>query len=157
MWSFTPGLTWVNKGYLTTKVSELTTKRSQSPLARSLFRVPHQDLSLFVFLPRLGSSPYTDWHVPLTFIIQDLAGGLEVSDILFRILATPRLEIFLYKTIFYFRVVCARINRPFIPQAHLHCPHCCNTIARLLGNIRPPLDLPCVCDTPYNIGNNNIV
>jgi len=32
-----------------------------------------------------------------------------------------------------------------------------NTIARLLGNIRPPLDLPCVCHTPYNIGNDNIV
>jgi len=24
---------------------------------------------------------------------------------------------------------CARINRPFLPPAHLHCPHCCNTIA----------------------------
>jgi len=27
-------------------------------------------------------------------------------------------------------VVCARINRPFIFSAHLHCPHCCDTIAR---------------------------
>ena len=35
-------------------------------------------------------------------------------------------------------VVCGRINRPFILPARLHCPHCCNTIARLLGNIRPP-------------------
>jgi len=51
----------------------------------------------------------------------------------------------------------ARINRPFIPPAHLHCPHCCNTIARLVGNIRPLLDLPFVSDTPYNIGNYNIV
>jgi len=37
------------------------------------------------------------------------------------------------------RVVCARINRPFISTAYLHCPHSCNTIARLLQNIRPPL------------------
>jgi len=35
-------------------------------------------------------------------------------------------------------VVCARINRPFILPARLHCPHGCNTIARLWGNIRPP-------------------
>jgi len=41
--------------------------------------------------------------------------------------------------------------------ARLHCPHCCNTVARLLGNIRPPLDLPLVCHTPYNISNHNIV
>jgi len=54
-------------------------------------------------------------------------------------------------------VVCARVNHHYILPARLHCPHCCNTIARLLGNIRPPLDLPLVCHTPYNIGNNNIV
>jgi len=35
-------------------------------------------------------------------------------------------------------IVCARVNRPFILPARLHCPHCCNTLARLLGNIRPP-------------------
>jgi len=42
------------------------------------------------------------------------------------------------------RLVCARTNRPFIPPAHLHWPHCCNAIARLLGNTRPPLDPPFV-------------
>jgi len=36
-----------------------------------------------------------------------------------------------------FLVVCTRINRPFVLPARLHCPHCCNTIARLLGHIRP--------------------
>ena len=36
------------------------------------------------------------------------------------------------------QVVCARINRPSIPPAHLHCPHCCTAIARLLGYTRPP-------------------
>jgi len=41
----------------------------------------------------------------------------------------------LYKILFYV-VICARINRPFILAARLHCPHCCNTIARLLRNIR---------------------
>jgi len=45
-------------------------------------------------------------------------------------------------------VVCARINRSFILPDRLHCPHGCNTIARLLGNIRPPLDLPFVCHAP---------
>jgi len=54
-------------------------------------------------------------------------------------------------------VVCARINRPFILPAHLHCPHCRNTIARLLGNIRPPLDLPFVCHTLFNIDHNDIL
>jgi len=54
-------------------------------------------------------------------------------------------------------VVCARVDRPFILPARLYCPHCCNTIVRLLGNIRPLLDLPLVCVTQYSIGNNNIV
>jgi len=54
-------------------------------------------------------------------------------------------------------VVCARINRPFLLPARLHCPHCCNTIARLLGNIRPPTRPLCVFHTPYTIGNGNIV
>jgi len=68
-----------------------------------------------------------------------------------------RVPIWPLQDILLLRVVCARINRPIIPPAHLHCPHCCNAIAQLLGNIRPPLDLPCVCHTPFNIGNNNIV
>jgi len=55
------------------------------------------------------------------------------------------------------RVVCARTNHPLIPSAHLHCPHCYSTIARLEGHIRPPLDLPFVCHTPSNIGSHNIV
>jgi len=55
-------------------------------------------------------------------------------------------------------VVCARINPSFILSARLHCPHCRNTIARLLRNVHPPpLDIPFVCHTPYNISNNNIV
>jgi len=54
-------------------------------------------------------------------------------------------------------VACARVNRPVILPARLHCPHWCNTIARLSGNIRPPLGLPLVCHTPYQIGNTNIV
>ena len=37
------------------------------------------------------------------------------------------------------RVLCAQINRPFIPSTHLHCPHCCNTVARLSSNMSPPL------------------
>jgi len=44
-------------------------------------------------------------------------------------------------------VVCTRINRACLPSAHLHCPHCCNAVARRLGNTRPSLDLHCVCHT----------
>jgi len=54
-------------------------------------------------------------------------------------------------------VVCARINHPLILPARLYCPHCCNTFARLLGNMRPSPDLPSVCHLPNNIGNNNSV
>ena len=55
------------------------------------------------------------------------------------------------------RGYCARINHPFIPHTHLHWPHCCNTIARLLGSIAHLLDPPFVWHTPYTIGNNNIL
>ena len=30
-------------------------------------------------------------------------------------------------------------------------------LSRLLGNITRSFDLPCVCHTPYNIGNGNVV
>ena len=36
------------------------------------------------------------------------------------------------------RSFCARINHSFIAHSHLHCPHYCNAIARLLRNIRRP-------------------
>jgi len=55
-----------------------------------------------------------------------------------------------------FTSCCARINHPLIAPSHLHCPHYCNTCARLLRNIRLP-GPPFVCHTPYNIGNANIV
>jgi len=35
--------------------------------------------------------------------------------------------------------------------------HTVATIARVLGNTSPPLELPRVCHTPYNIGNAIIV
>ena len=47
------------------------------------------------------------------------------------------------------RGCCAPINHPFLLRAHLHCPPWCNTIARLLGSIRPRLRRP-VC-MPYTI------
>jgi len=49
------------------------------------------------------------------------------------------------------RVLCARINRPSIPPANLHCAHCCNTIARLLGNIPPPPSTSLVCAIHHTI------
>jgi len=33
----------------------------------------------------------------------------------------------------------------------------CNTIARPMRNIRPPIDPPFLCHTPYNIGDGNLV
>jgi len=47
------------------------------------------------------------------------------------------------------RGCCARIDHPFNTPSHLHRPHYCNTTARLLRNIRPPLrTLLCM---PYTI------
>jgi len=48
-------------------------------------------------------------------------------------------------------VVCARSNRPFTPPARLHCPHCFNINARLLGNIPPPPPTPVVYDIHHTI------
>jgi len=47
------------------------------------------------------------------------------------------------------RGFCARINHPSILRAQLHCPPWCNTIARRLGSMGPPLRPP-VC-IPYTI------
>jgi len=43
----------------------------------------------------------------------------------------------------------ALVNHPVIAPLHLHCSHDCNTIARLMRNIRPPTR-PFLC-MPYNI------
>jgi len=48
------------------------------------------------------------------------------------------------------RGYCARINYPFIPPAHLHCPPWSNTIARLLDSIRLSFQPPvCMLYTIY--------
>ena len=62
----------------------------------------------------------------------------------------------LYKIFFYLEsFVHESIVLSFFPPTCIG--HCCNTIARLLGNIRPPLDLPFVRFTTYTVGHNNIV
>jgi len=66
-------------------------------------------------------------------------------------------QIDLYKIFLIFESLCTNQSSLYPPPAHLQCPHCCNTIERLLGNIRHLFDLPFVCHTPINIGNNNIV
>ena len=53
--------------------------------------------------------------------------------------------------------VCARANHPFLAPPHLHCPHDCYTIARLLRNIRSPPNHPFVCHTLYKNGIGNIL
>jgi len=50
------------------------------------------------------------------------------------------------------RVVCARINRPCIPPAHLK-----RRYLHTYWAYTTPLDLPLVCLTPYNMVYNNIV
>ena len=50
-----------------------------------------------------------------------------------------------------------RINHACVAPSHLHCPYYCNTIARLLRNIRRPTDSPFVCHTLNNIGDGKIV
>jgi len=45
---------------------------------------------------------------------------------------------------------------PLYCPLHLHCSPDCNTITRLMRNIRPQPDPPCVFHTPYKIGSGNI-
>jgi len=68
-----------------------------------------------------------------------------------------RLAVWPLQDIVLLRSFCARINHSFIAHSHLHCPHYCNAIARLLRNIRSPPDPPLVCRAHYHIGNGNIV
>jgi len=67
----------------------------------------------------------------------------------------------LYKIVLYFTALAWEsimgVHHPCIAPPHLQSLRYCKTIARLLRNIRPPSDPPCVCHVPYNIGNNNIV
>jgi len=49
------------------------------------------------------------------------------------------------------RFFCARFNHPFIAPSHLHCPHYCNAVVRLLRNIRCTPNPPFVCHIPYTI------
>jgi len=56
----------------------------------------------------------------------------------------PRPTIWPLQDIRLLRGCCARINHPFTPPAHLHCPPWCNTIAQSLNSIRLPFR-PLVC------------
>jgi len=82
------------------------------------------------------------------------AGGTSGGPALFGC----ALRLGFYKLMFY---VEAFVHESIVlcqpPPPYLHCPHYCNTITRLLRNIRRPPDLPCVCHTPYTMGNSNIV
>ena len=62
-----------------------------------------------------------------------------------------------YKTLFHFKALLWESIILLLPPHHLQSLPYCNTIARLLRNIRPPTDLAFVCRTPYNIGDGNIV
>jgi len=63
----------------------------------------------------------------------------------------------LFKIFFYFESFVHESNLlSFFPPAYI-AHTVAILLARLSRNIRSPLDLPFVCHTPYNIGNNNIV
>jgi len=56
------------------------------------------------------------------------------------LMVNPRVNpIWPLQDIVFLRGCCARIHHLFIPPAHLHCSPWCNTSARSLGSIRPPL------------------
>jgi len=63
----------------------------------------------------------------------------------------------IYKILFHFKALLWESIIRLLPPHHLQSLPYCNTIARLLRNIRPPTDAPFVCHTPYNIGDGNIV
>jgi len=63
----------------------------------------------------------------------------------------------LYIILFRFKALVVGVNHPLIAPPHLQSLPYCMTIARLLCNVRPPSAPPCVCHTPYNIADGNIV
>jgi len=65
-----------------------------------------------------------------------------------RRLAAPRV-IWPLQDIVLLRAFCAQINHPLIGPSHQHCPHYCNTIRRILRDLRRP-PRPPVC-MPYTI------
>ena len=63
----------------------------------------------------------------------------------------------LYKLLFRFKALyCVSPSSCYAPSFLQRLTYC-NTIARLLRNIRLSTDPPVVCHTPYNIGDDNIV
>ena len=83
-----------------------------------------------------------------TILVMAISWTREVTGlVLFAARALTATGLGLYKMLFWLLVVPARINRPFTISARLHCPHCCNIIARLSSKIRPPpqppLCMPC--------------
>jgi len=89
-----------------------------------------------------GEFPRYASHLTIELATRSVADGLSGLSRcgigLTRRLATQTPKDWLLQEIVLLLVVCARINRPFLFSARLHCPHFCNAIARLLGNIRPP-------------------
>ena len=72
----------------------------------------------------------------------------------FRMLGNLRLAFAIYCFISIFMV---GVNLPFIAPPLLQSLPYCITIARPLRNIRPATDSFFLCNTPYNIGDGNIV
>ena len=112
------------------RVENLLIRKANRPAHRGIPRPP-----LYIYMPYFQAPKESLYQYSTSTLVQRLA----LQDIVVLL------------------VVCARINRPFILPYPLHCPHCCNTIARLMGNIRPPLQPPFCMPYTIHIGNNNIV
>ena len=63
----------------------------------------------------------------------------------------------LFKILFHFKALLWESIILLVAPLFLQRLPYCNTIARLLRNIRPPTDPPFVCHTLYSIGDGNIV
>jgi len=68
-----------------------------------------------------------------------------------------RRRLSLYKILFHFKALVWESNTLLLPPPHTQSLPYFNSISGLLRNIRPPTDRPCLCHTPYNIGDGNIV
>jgi len=69
----------------------------------------------------------------------------------------PKVRLSLHKILFHFKAVLRESSVLSLPSPHLQRLPYCNTSGRPLRNIRPATDPPCVCHTPYNLGDGNIV
>jgi len=108
----------------------------------------------FLILHIIQLTPQQDFFELLTSHTHSTQGA-QSKEFGATIAAWPQVS--LYKILFQSKVLLSESLHLFIPPPYLQRLPFCNTIARLLRNIRPPTAPPSVCHTPYTIGDGNIV